>query len=333
MINYKEIWDSINLESRNSSEKTQIARLVSTKSVFPVFLSTDFGKNIRLLYVKIDNEDKIKTENLPKFRGLDITLCTSTLGGYINNRFIKFTQTLPNTENIFESVISDLCEIIINVKTLNEMIHAVSKVLNEWKLFFEKQQFELLSTSSQKGLIGELYFLKDYLFQKYSFSESIKYWTGSDRTTHDFQINKIAIEVKATASKQHKKFFISSEKQLDSTGLEHLYLSLFCLNLHNNMSDKTLPSIINEIYKIIHDDSVATFLFQIKLAKYGYNEALADKYNIGFTVFDMKYYEIINGFPRLLQNNIPNGIGDLKYSVMVSACTPFEVTFNKLINI
>jgi hypothetical protein len=31
------------------------------------------------------------------------------------------------------------------------------------------------------------------------------------------------------------------------------------------------------------------------------------------------------GFPRLLQGNLPDGIGDLKYSVVVSACTPFEI--------
>ncbi|TAE86686.1 MAG: PD-(D/E)XK motif protein [Bacteroidetes bacterium] len=325
MIDYRKIWNSINSESDTTNVKTQIARKIPTKGVFPVFLATDFKKGIRLLYIKPDSEHDIITENLPRFRGLEISLTVTSIGGYQNQEFIKFTQSIPNTENIFESVISDICENVVRLQNKKNLTAALTKVLNEWKVFFEKQQNEILSISSQKGLVGELHFLRDYLFQKYSFTDSLFYWTGSDKTNHDFQIKNIAVEVKTTSSKQHKKFVISSERQLDSTGLEHLYLSLFALNLHSNMPERTLPELIGEIYTQLQEDPFATFQFQIKLAKYGYNEIHAEKYTTGFSLFEMRFFEVIEGFPRLLQGNLPDGVGDLKYSIVVSACTPFEI--------
>ena len=227
-------------------------------------------------------------------------------------------------------VISDLCEKIINLKDVKKLFATLSKVLNEWSVFFEKHQDKILSISHQKGLVGELHFLKDFLFQKYSVTEAVQSWTGSDRANHDFQLVNDAVEVKTTASKQHKKFKISSEKQLDSTGLEHLYLSLFSINIHKNTPNLTLPALIRKIYKQIHDDPIATFQFQIKLAKYGYNEALAEKYTVGFSVSEVTFFEVLDGFPRLLNKDLPTGVGDLKYSVVVAACIPFEITTNIL---
>ncbi|MBI5538927.1 MAG: PD-(D/E)XK motif protein [Bacteroidia bacterium] len=325
MIDYLSIWNSINDESKNSTQKTQIARKIPSSGVFPVFLATDFGKGTRLFYIKITDDHKILTENLPKFRGLEISIIATTLGEYVNKEFIKFTQSIPNTNNIFELVISDICDKIIKINDRNNLNSTLINVLNEWKIFFEKQENEILSIERQKGLIGELHFLKDYLFKKYSFTNSLLYWTGSDRTNHDFQILSNAIEVKATSSKQHKKFNISSEKQLDNTGLDHLFISLFSFNVHNNMPDKTLPAFVKEINFQIQDDPIASYLFQIKLAKYGYNELHNDKYLNSFSLFDVKFFEVVDGFPRLLQCDLPEGVGDLKYSVVVSACSPFEI--------
>ena len=319
MIDYHNIWESINNESRSNSN-----------GLFPVFLATDFRKGVRFLYIKLDSDLDIIIDNLPRFRGLEILITVTSLGEFNNSEFLKFTQSIPNTDNIFELVISDIGDKIIQIQNKRNLNAVLTKVVNEWKIFFEKQENEILSISSQKGLVGELHFLREYLFKKYSFSESLFYWTGSERTNHDFQIIHNAIEVKTTSSKQHKKFTISSERQLDSTGLEHLYLSLFALNLHSNMPDRTLPALIREIHSMIQGDPIATFQLQIKLAKYGYNEILADKYTIGFSVFDMKFFEVVEGFPRLLQGNLPDGVGDLKYTVVVAACSQFEISTNIL---
>ncbi|MBE7173144.1 MAG: PD-(D/E)XK motif protein [Williamsia sp.] len=326
MIDYKKIWESINAESKNNPIQSRIARRIPTVGVFDVFLATDTQKGVRFLYVKLENDKELTVSNLPNFRGLEITMSLTSLGSFNNEIFLVFAQSLISMNSVFELFISDVCDKIIQLQDRRSLKPSVIKTLLEWQLFFEKGDEELLSIQAQKGLIGELVFLKDYLFQKYSFVDSILYWTGPDGANHDFQIHEMAIELKATSGKQHKKVNITSERQLDDVGIKHLYLSIFSVNLHLNMPEKTLPSFIQKIYILIQNDPIAIYHFQIKLAKYGYSETDKEKYKVGFTIKDSKFYEITEGFPRLLQKHLPNGVGDLKYTVVLSACTQYEIT-------
>lgn len=325
MINYREIWKSINDESKASDVRTQIARKLPSEGVFHIFLATDFSKGLRLLYIKLDSDVEVKTESLPRFRGLEISRTVTTVGAFKDQEFLKFTQSIPDTDNIFESVISDIGETVRHIHNKEHLSNFLIKALNDWNLFFDKIESHILSGSEQKGLIGELYFLRDYVLQKYLPSEAILYWTGADRTNHDFQIKYIAVEVKSTSSKQHKRFSVASERQLDNTGLEHLYLAVYSLNIHANLLTYNLPSLIREIYKIIEDDPIAVFQFEIKLAKAGYMEKFANKYTNSFSISELKIFEVKDKFPRLLKEDLPPGVGDLKYTVAVSSCISFEI--------
>lgn len=323
MNNYRAIWESINMESRSKSEKTHIARKIPSSGVYAVFLATDFARFKRLLYVCLGNRHLPLIEKLPSFRGLEISICKINLGEYINSNFLRLEQTIPHTENIFESVIADVCERIIQIENESGLENVLLQVLNEWRVFFEKEEAEILSLTRQKGLFSELLFLRDVMFPKFGFSLALSYWTGADRTNHDFQIGTNGIEIKSTSSKEHRKFVVASEKQLDSTGLDHLYLVLYGLNIHANMPGGTLPALIDEIEMLIQDEQIAVFLFTVKLAKSGYHPNHRDDYTVGFSVGIIKTYEVAESFPRLLSNNLPNGIGDLKYSVVAAACEPF----------
>ena len=325
MIDYRQIWESINTESQNKNPANLIARRIPSEGVFPVFLATDYGRGLRLLFIRLWSGQDISISNLPRFRGLDITIAYTSLGDFQSEPFLQFTQSIPHTDNIFELIISDICETVTKIRDKDKLNDVLTRVLHEWNLFFEKDENQILSIERQKGLLGELHFLRFSLFSKYSFSTSLLYWTGPDRTNHDFQISNKAVEIKTTSSQQHRKFFISSEKQLDSTGLEALFLVVFYLNLHDNMPDHTLPVFIREIYKHIEDDPAAVFQLQVKLTKYGYNESLADQYTVGFTIHEVKYFHVTDGFPRLVQANLPDGLGDLQYSVVVAACNSFEI--------
>lgn len=325
MINYKEIWESINQEAEDCKGEPKIARQIFPSNTFSVFLATDFKQSVRHLYVLIDDNNDIFIDDLPRFMGLDISLCHASVGEFKNQKFLRLTQPIPNTENIFELVISDICDRIIVLKTKQELITALKICLEEWKFFFEKRENHILPISLQKGLCGELFFLKEYLFPRYGFRDSLYYWTGSDRTNRDFQIGSMAIEIKATSGKQHKKVIISSEKQLDDNGLDCLLLGIVQLNTHENMPDKNLPTLITEIREMLESDVIAYFHFEIKIAKYGYSAKLANKYTTGFSLEKISFFKVSEGFPRLLLHDLCNGIGDIKYSIALSACSQFEI--------
>jgi len=325
MINYHEIWQSINEESGASLEKTQIARSVSSEGNLPIFIATDIGKKTRMLYVMTDNSNVVVIDDLPDFRGLEISYIITTIGRFRSRQFLRFTQSIPDTDSIFELVISDICDRIVGMRNVDDLSQTLKKVLNEWKFFFERLDYQILSVAEQKGLYAELTFLKNFLFKKFSFTDALRYWTGADRTNHDFQMGSIAVEIKATSSKQPKKFSVSSERQLDNTGLDHLYLLLFSLNTHDNTTVQTLVSLIGEIYEMIKADPVAAYQYQIKLNKYGFNAAFGNRYETGFSLTGLQTFEVSAGFPGIFPRSLPTGVGDVKYTVAAVACEQFEI--------
>ncbi|ACU03159.1 PD-(D/E)XK motif protein [Pedobacter heparinus] len=332
MINYQEIWKSINEESASNPNRVQIARMIPSKGAFSAFLATDFKKKIRLLYVKLDRDVFLTINDLPRFRGFDISCVISSIGRFKNTEFLKLTQAIPETDSIFELVISDLCDHIIRIEEKQSLKPILVNVLTEWKFFFDRSEDKILTLSEQKGLFGELTFLKNYLLKIYTPEQALVFWTGGNRTNHDFQLDKKAVEIKTTSGKMPWKFMVSSEKQLDNTGLEFLYLVLFILNVHDNRVSDNLSTLIDEIFNMIRQDSSALLQFEIKLAKYGYNILYAGKYTTGFSITQAKFFEVRNDFPRLINTNIPAGIGDIKYTIMASACAEFE-TKTDIINL
>lgn len=324
MIDYSKIWESINIESQNP-KRTQVARKIPPKGVVTIFLASDVKKMIRLMYVKLSESAEIRTDELPHFKGLDITRGLTSIGEFHNETFLVFTQTIPDTENIFESIISDICDRINCIRHDSLLKQVLSGALNEWKIFFEKYENRLMPISKQKGLFGELVFLKDYVLGKYSPEQAIDFWTGSSFTNHDFQINDLAVEIKTTSSKQHKKFNVASEKQLDTSGLEHLYLILFSILIHSNQTRQSIPKLVDEISALLSGNPAAYFKFQNKVAKYGYDRKTKESYRTSFSVKSITAFEVRENFPRLTEHNLPDGVGDLRYSVIVSACRPFLI--------
>lgn len=329
-IDYTEIWKEINEESRNNPHSL-IARKISTVSRHAVFIATDFNKNIRSLFIDLPPEIYINQNRLPLFRGLQINEVNISIGDYHNHRFLKISQTIPETENIFELFVSDICNDIISLSSFSTLESTLIFSLNEWKIFFEKCAEELLSLSVQQGLFGELSFLESYILKKYPAYDSMLYWTGAKRTNHDFQFQSIAVEIKTSTGKQHKKIQINSEKQLDPTGLKKLYMILYCLNIHDNDPEKSISSKIKSVRNIISDDPVALSIFEAQLIRAGYNKDNAHLYTSGFSISRIKLYEISDGFPSITASILPEGVGDLKYSIMVSSCGKFEITESELI--
>ena len=75
----------------------------------------------------------------------------------------------------------------------------------------------------QQGLYGELYLLDKLITLKGE--KAVECWTGCNSETHDFYCGIDAVEVKSSSVKGPNKVNISSEYQLDDTGvLGRLYL-------------------------------------------------------------------------------------------------------------
>ena len=73
----------------------------------------------------------------------------------------------------------------------------------------------LLSEQEIKGLIGELFFLKNYLIKKIGYYDALEAWIGPSYATQDFVLKNEWYEIKTT-SINSQEISISSVEQLDT---------------------------------------------------------------------------------------------------------------------
>lgn len=328
MINFTEIWNSINNESKNDNSLAFAAREIQTDTNAKLFLASNIIQNKRLLFVLVENmPDNV---SFPKIQGMDISINKTSLGFYKDKDFLCLKQIIEGVDNIFELVISDIANSIINMPIENNVVSTIINSLETWRLFFEKNKNKSLSIEKQKGLYGELTYLRDYVLKQIDYSKAIESWKGPDRAYHDFEFTKIAVEIKTTSGKEHKKFIISSEKQLDLLELDNLYLGLFSLNIHFNNIGQTLIDIIEECDNILAEFPAAKYAFNLKLLKSGFLYEHKSDYKTRFSISSIDFFEIIDDFPRIIKQNLPIGLGDIKYSVMVSACERYRIDNNQI---
>ncbi|WP_407520972.1 PD-(D/E)XK motif protein [Lacibacter sp. MH-610] len=234
------------------------------------------------------------------------------------------------TNNQHRDIFSVLCEdLIANIATETNEKQLVKTLLNrfeKWKSLFTKIASEGLSPEEQRGLFGELYFIRKFMQHNHNYSAVLNTWVGPASEVRDFQMGNWALEVKTTHGNNHQKIQISSERQLDITHLEKLYIYHVSLEKAQE-SGETLNQIVSSISNLLASDTIALNRFRSKLYEAGYFEQHLLLYDtIGYFIRQDTFYSVEAAFPRIQENELRNGVGDVKYSIILSQCEEFIQT-------
>lgn len=223
---------------------------------------------------------------------------------------VNFSLIDKQYEDLFYIFCNDLIDSSRICNIDNGYIFMVNRY-EKWKGFSNSIR-KYLSEIEIKGLIGELIFLKDVLFEKYGISKSISGWTGTEPTKKDFSYENVWYEVK-TSSKD--MVHISSIDQLESDQIG--YLIVYNLEkLSPEADDIKINKIVNDILLML-DNVLDISQFMIKLADIGYfKEEYYDSYV--YRIANTSYYEVNNEFPKINKNSIPSAITNLKYEIIIS---------------
>ena len=244
---------------------------------------------------------KVKSSEILQVKQIRLKEHNSILFSYSNNE----------DPSIFYSFCEDVINSTVNCKKENGYAELVNRY-NQWrKLFYSSRN--LLSESEIMGLIGELLFLKNFLFDKYGQNAGINSWTGPEPTHKDFSFNDTWYEIKAINSFR-KAVSISSIEQLDSEfeGQLVIYqLQKMSPNFNGVSLNKVVQDIINCL-KIDEDRDI--FVGKLKQAGYSYNEYYDD---FIYEVSAVNRYRVDNSFPRIKREAVPEGIGGIKYELML----------------
>lgn len=279
-------------------------------------------KNSQLAEISLSlfDTDPKQIGKMPKWKGM-----TQAVGTLSDQKevcpFISFKQSEDYDQTIFLTIMQDIVDSVADIDN-KYMLATLKEVLGKWSVFFQFEKEYVLSENAQQGLYAELYVLEQMMEE--DIAGTIDGWTGCNAESHDFYIGKNALEIKSSSLKGPDKIKISNEYQLDDIGI-HGKLYLMYLKLKKSeVHGESLPDIVERIMSKL--STVQKNTFQSKLLKVGYLYQLPELYIFHFVVKDEMCYIVKDGFPRIIKQNIPKGIGAVSYSVSLDACEKFVIT-------
>ena len=318
----REIWSHLKNEVKQNNTKSYRRLELGDEDGFR--LSCDTERNLEIL-IAVDNRKKIKDFNFPGWNGMNFDLVELNLPVVGNTLNIRLKLEGENYTDIFLTICSDLAE-SLDLRPHNERYSVFNEFLERWTSFFEYAGTEGMSPNIQIGLYGELFWLKKIIDTGINSYSALDSWKGCQRAYHDFEINGKVVEVKTTMTKSPVKVTINNERQLDERGLESLHLLVISL-IKSESGGLSLPDLISEIIEKLKEQPGCGILFTKLLKSAGYIEKHAYLYKDTYTVRNYELYSVRDDIPRII--NLAEGLGNLKYSLIVGSIQNFIEEENK----
>lgn len=271
-----------------------------------VGLSEDGYKTIKL-------KDKFKPQRIASSSSIEIKQ-------FSNDDYSTLLISLK--EDSLSSVFYLFCDDLIeSLKAKRDVDNSYQVILNrylKWKKMFSGSN-KNLSENEIMGLIGELLFLRNVLFEKYGTQKALNGWSGQELTHKDFSFDDDWFEVK-TLNKNALSVKISSIEQLDSINDGYLllvYLEKMSLEFNGITLNRIIDNILNTIEKQEDKD---LFLSKVSLQGYEFNDYY-DNFNYAFCGFEK--YIVNNDFPRLKKTDINESIVKAQYDISLLGIKKF----------
>lgn len=298
-------------------------------SVLPdVYVALRAPEKIRCLAAHIVKENAPDVQNWNKLKDIKVEI----LNDDRNPAKSYLLILILNQQH--KDIFSVLCEDLINQVTsiLDEKV-LIKELLNrlaKWQTLFERLGQQGLTAEVQRGLFGELYFLRLFLNNSTDKNYCINSWQVPSNTVQDFHYGNWAVEVKTTQGNNHQKIQVSSERQLDDSVVPNIFLFHLSLDVRNNHGD-TLNDLVEWVETYLKNDVIEFNSFRLKLFEIGYFDIHKPIYqDTGYNIRQESIYKVEREFPRITENEIRNGVGDVKYSIVISDCLSFVRTETEL---
>jgi hypothetical protein len=241
---------------------------------------------------------------------------------YQNEDFntLQFSMTDNDNKELFFTFCEDIIEA---TRVTSDKSRAYKTILNRyysWKKMFSAPK-KMLSESEIMGLIGELLFLRDFLFEKYGKGEALNSWSGQELTHKDFSYNNQWYEVKAIHSGK-TSVKISSLEQLQS--INDGELVIFSLEKMSSSFDgiKLNALALNILNSLELDAQKDTFLGSILSRGFTFDE---DYDELVYVSVSMVRYLVNSSFPKLTSDDVNEAILKVQYDLSLAILNDYMI--------
>ena len=316
----RELWEELERElPPDTSSHQRTYRRLDLEKETGIRLSCSSPGRIWELLIETGISGETLSIDFPKWKGMDFEVLTLDVPKRDTCHLRLFLEQRENRD-IFVTICADLIQALDGCMTNESRRNEIVDFLTRWNRFFERHGQEGLSSEGQRGLYGELCWLRRMIQSGIKSVATVNSWKGCRRNYHDFEINGHAVEVKTTMTKEPRKVQINNERQLDDRGL--ISLHMFVLTIaKSSAGSETLPSIVQSL-RGIFSEKPSAYAFEQSLREAGYLDIHAHLYNnSSYSVIKEELFHAREGFPRI--TDMPQGLGDLHYTVVLAACGHF----------
>ena len=285
----------------------------------PTYAARRVSDGSAALILETDKRALSGQPDLPTSKGLELSVDALSPGRSGKARLI-LALSKPEFLDVFSVLADDIVHALHRVTSETEAVETLVERLRIWQEFLRRFGTRGMSPEVRRGLYGELVFLRDFVLKVLPGPEAVAAWTGPRRTPHDFQTAGGSIEVKATSAASPHAFRVANIRQLDDRAVSSLYICFVRVD-ESEGGDEALPEAIDRLRSAL---GTSARQLDEPLIKSGYIEAQRPLYaSPRYSIRSLQFFRVEDGFPRLLEEEIPNGVENVSYSVALAGCTAF----------
>jgi len=231
-----------------------------------------------------------------------------------DGRFDLLLSLLSENEAaVFIEMCRDLLTFSEGAKDESEALKNFWLRYKHWQNLFLAAKSDLLSEERQRGLIGELLFLREQINAGRQLKEAVAGWLGPLKEHQDFSYGEMWYEIK-TVLEQAEKVRIQSIEQLSLDTIGELVV----YRLAKISEGFTLNSLIQNLSELLSKEPSAAQRFEVLLFQTGYVER--EEYGEqNYRLADSLRFVVDEKFPRLTKNNLPPAIVEASYMLNLRA--------------
>lgn len=300
------------------SDSELITRRVDALNRWDVFWAVDRLRRCHL--VLLHDDTTCQTLELPELRGIKITDRPGVTG---DRHTLSIMLLSGEDRDLFYRLCTDIADAVSVAQDEKEAVSTAVRRAWRWHHLLRTGRSGRLTEEAEKGLIGELRLLETTFIPILGESAAIAAWQGPLGAPKDFEINRLAFEVKTRRGAATPFISISSADQLDTSGVDSLYLHVTELDRAESHLDEsfTLNVIVERLRARLVGLSQVEFDRRLEAA--GYRDE--DQYTSTWLEGMSTWHEVVEPFPRITSGDVPQGIQSVAYRVALAAISEFKV--------
>ena len=287
------------------------------------------GADRRILLTMRHAEESAPNTPLPNLRDIEVTLSPPD---NTNTQTLVFRLLDTAQQDIFHILCLDIISAASRAELEAEAVSIALMRTWRWHHLLRGGSGAELSPAEQMGLLGELLVLERLLLPQVGAANAVAAWCGPLGSPKDFEIGRVAIEAKAHRGGVSPLVTITSEDQLDGSGVDSLFLHVVEINPATADAIGGL-TIVDVAYRMrsqlfsLNPEAATAFVNLLSAAGLRPED---DYSNSLWLEGASSLYWVSDQFPRIARSELRSGVSRVRYALSLSDCEPFATPISNL---